>query len=328
MGNDSPKVSVIIPCYNGAKWISQAVESVLNQTYQEFELIIVDDGSTDNSKKIIDHYLLNGAVRYIQHKENKGIPTTRNTGIKASKGQYIAFLDQDDLWLSRKLEEQVKLFEKDKDRKIGLVFTDLLYFDSRGETFEGAWPDRNVAKVLSAKSRRDTLLQLFKENFISTPAAVMIRKKECFEKLGLLNEELYSADDYEFWFRIAGNFKIEYLDKPLVKKRLHENNAYEKYAKEGKVYQDLITVTYDSVKRYPFLNKFKNRKLKRLRYLYGRCLFNNNRIVKARSEFLKTLYYNPLNWKAFIFYVLTFSGKFSQGLYVKLKTLKYKIIKQ
>ena len=328
MGNYIPKVSVIIPCYNGAKWICDTINSVLNQTYQDFELIVVDDGSIDNSKRIIDHYLSNERVTYIQHKENKGIPATRNTGIRASKGQYVAFLDQDDLWLPKKLEKQVRLFEKDKDGKIGLVFTDLLYFDSRGRTFEGTWPDRTVARLLSTKSKKDTLIQLFKENFISTPTAVMIRNKECFERLGLLNEELYSADDFEFWLRIAGNFKIEYIDKHLIKKRLHENNTYEKYAKEGKIYQDLITVTNDSVKRYPFLNKFRDRKLGRFHYLYGRCLFNNNQAVKARREFLKTLYYNPLHWRAFVFYVLAFSGKFSQSLYSKLKTLKRRLGKQ
>ena len=325
MGNYIPKVSVIIPCYNGAKWIRDTINSVLNQTYQEFELIIVDDGSTDNLKKIIENYLSDERVRYIQHKKNRGIPAARNTGIKTSKGKYIAFLDQDDVWLKTKLEKQVELFKKDKDKKVGLIFTDVLYIGPDAKRFEVKWPDKSVLKQLPMKTRKETLMELFKENFIVTSSAV-VRKKECFEKLGLLNEDLYSGDDYEFWLRVAGNLKIEYVNKSLTKKRMHKNNTLKKHAEEGKVYQDRIRIVHQITNRYPFLNELKNKKLEWSHYLYGRYFFNNSQVTKARDEFFKALRCNCFNWRALGFWVLTFFGKFGQSLIFELKILKDRMI--
>ncbi len=325
MGNYIPKVSVIIPCYNGAKWIRDTINSVLNQTYQEFELIIVDDGSTDNLKKIIENYLSDERVRYIQHKKNRGIPAARNTGIKTSKGKYIAFLDQDDVWLKTKLEKQVELFKKDKDKKVGLIFTDVLYIGPDGKRFKVKWPNKSVLEELPRQTRKETLMELFKENFIAT-SSVVVRKKECFGKLGLLNEDLYSGDDYEFWLRVAGNLKIKYVDKSLTKKRMHKNNTLKRHAEEGKVYQDQIRIVHQITNRYPFLNELKNKKLEWFHYLYGRYLFDNNQVIKARDEFFKALRWNCLNWKALGFWVLTFFGKSGQSLIFELKILKDRMI--
>ncbi len=107
----NPTVSVIIPTYNRANLVSRAIKSVLNQTYQDFEIIVVDDCSEDNTEEIVKSFN-DSRIRYIKHKKNKGGSAARNTGIKRARGKYIAFLDDDDEWLPSKLEKQIMLFEK------------------------------------------------------------------------------------------------------------------------------------------------------------------------------------------------------------------------
>ena len=110
----APRVSVILPCYNGAQWIGQAIESVLAQTYKDFELLVIDDGSTDNSREIVSSYLHDRRVHYI-YQENRGFSGAINRGIKESKGDFIGFIGQDDLWLPHKLELQTKYLSKHRD---------------------------------------------------------------------------------------------------------------------------------------------------------------------------------------------------------------------
>lgn len=127
--NEQPLVSVIMPCYNGERFIAEAIESVLGQTYQNWELIIINDGSTDNSEKIIKELLnKDNRIRYIKNNKNKGIPATRNVGIKASKGEYIALLDQDDFWMKEKLKIQMIEILKNNS-SFGLKFSNTIIMD-------------------------------------------------------------------------------------------------------------------------------------------------------------------------------------------------------
>jgi glycosyltransferase involved in cell wall biosynthesis len=124
-----PRVSVILPCYNGARWIAQAIESVLAQTYKDFELLIIDDGSTDNSKDIVSLYLHDKRVRYI-YQENRGFSSALNRGIKESRGEFIGFLGQDDLYIPNKLQVQVRYF--DEHKHVDLVHSNYCSIDSSG----------------------------------------------------------------------------------------------------------------------------------------------------------------------------------------------------
>ncbi|NHV60337.1 MAG: glycosyltransferase family 2 protein [Candidatus Verstraetearchaeota archaeon] len=124
-----PKVSVILPCYNGSLWISDAVKSVLHKTYDDFELVIVGDGSTDNSKSIISQHLSDERVHYIYQK-NRGFSGAVNRGIKESKGDLIGFIGQDDIWMPNKLEVQVKYFDAHKD--VDLVHSNYCSIDYKG----------------------------------------------------------------------------------------------------------------------------------------------------------------------------------------------------
>ena len=237
-----PNVSVIIPVYNGERYLKETIESVLNQTDQNFELIIVDDASTDGSYKIIKafHQKHPDKIKIIKHSKNKGCPAaSRNTGIKIAKGRYIALMDQDDMWLPKKLEEQLKVIEKSS--KIGLVATNARVYDHHKKQYLGHnW--KNI-KNLSLLNKTERLL---KENFILTGSMALIRK-EFFDQYGLLDENFKIADDYDLWFRISQHYQIRLTQQPLVTWRktgtstsFNEKNLlndmvyfYEKRKKEG-----------------------------------------------------------------------------------------------
>ena len=203
-----PKVSVIIPAYNAEKYIAETLDSVLNQTYSDYEVIIVDDGSKDKTVSIIKQYQAKypEKVGLIQ-KENGGPASARNMGIRTAIGEYIAFIDADDLWLPEKLEKQIKCFEA-QPSEVGMVYTDAKKFDG-----DGIWtlPEKYRHNYIEGWIYKD----LLKANFI--PNQSVIVRKRCFEKTGLFDEsiELISMEDYEMWLRIAKDWKISFFNETL-----------------------------------------------------------------------------------------------------------------
>ena len=302
MNEEHPFVSVIIPCFNGEKFIGEAIESVLNQTYQNWELIIVDDGSTDNSKKIIKQYCIaDKRIHYIQNKKNKGIPSTRNTGIKISNGEYIAFLDQDDLWMKDKLDLFIREFNR-YDTKVGIIFSDIEI------VFADDIIRRNYKKVnyykIQKLNKRNFIKKLFTENFIITPSQVILRK-ECFNKLGLLDERLHGGDDYDFWLRATGEFNFKYLGIPLTKYRFHKENT----TKKIRYYMDedvMVIILPKIITQYPFLKSIKNKIFSKLYYNFGNYLSEDAKFQEARKYYIKSLRENYLNWKAWIRLLFTY----------------------
>jgi len=128
---ENPTVSVIIPAYNQANFIGKAIESVLRQTYQDFEIIVIDDGSTDNTEEITRGFK-DKRVKYIKkYKKNRGISVARNIGIKTARGKYIALLDSDDEWLPEKLDKQINILQSESP-EVGVVYSNLCYIDENG----------------------------------------------------------------------------------------------------------------------------------------------------------------------------------------------------
>ncbi len=206
-----PKVSVIIPVYNGEKYIKQTIKSVLNQTFQNFEIIIIDDGSTDNSRKEIQS-LDDLRIHYF-YQSNKGCPAIpKNRGIRKAKGKYIAFLDQDDLFLPKKIENQLELIEK-TGQKIDAVICNCFVYDEMNKQIIGKNWAKNFRIIPGKISQR-----LIKGNFIVTSSEALIRKS-FFKKNGFLDERLKIADDYDLWLRLAKDSHIKFISKPLVKWR-------------------------------------------------------------------------------------------------------------
>ena len=191
-----PSVSVIIPTYQLAHLVGQTIDSVLAQTYTDYEIIVVNDGSTDNTKEVLASY---GDRITVIHQENQGAAAARNAGIMATRGKYIAFLDHDDLWLPNKLEKQIAYLESNP--KIGLVYSDTFFFNEEGVypyTFAQA---NNIPPVQHCWT-------LFVRNSIMSCSVVVVRR-ECLDEVGLFDATTVPCDDYDMW--LADHRKISYL---------------------------------------------------------------------------------------------------------------------
>ncbi len=194
------KVSVIISTYNRFSFLVEALESVLSQTFTDFELIIVDDGSVDETRKIQEIY--QHRVKYI-FQENRGVSSARNKGIKFSNGEYICFLDSDDMWKKDKLEVQVNFMDKDKDFLV--CYTDEIWM-------------RNGVRVNPMKKHKKYSGMIYDKCLplcIISPSSVMM-KREIFDKVGYFDESFPVCEDYDLWLRISKDYPIFFIDKKLI----------------------------------------------------------------------------------------------------------------
>ena len=203
------KVSAVIPTYNAAPYIAQSVDSVLAQTFAPCEIIVVDDGSTDDTARVLAPY--GEKIKYIYQK-NQGEPAARNTGIRAATGDYIAFLDADDLWVPEKLELQMQYVAAHPE--CAMVYTDMMTFDQHGIVdpsvkvrFNITFPSGNIFRAL------------FYETLFGSGSVVF--RKSCVDTIGYFDESFLIGSDYEMWLRMARHFQIGFVDKPLLMYRQH-----------------------------------------------------------------------------------------------------------
>jgi GT2 family glycosyltransferase len=235
-----PFFSVIIPSYNRYNPLKSAVESVLSQTYNDFELIVVDDGSTDETPRIEDEY--KSAVKYIRQ-ENSGVSKARNTGIMQTNSPYIAFLDSDDLWLPDKLEEHHSFIIKNPE--VFIHQTDEIWI-------------RKGRRVNPKKRHIQKSGDIFKESLelcLISPSAVVLNKK-LLDKHGLFDEKLPVCEDYDLWLRITCEETSGLIDKKLIIKHGgHESQL-------SKIYPVM-----DIYRIYSILKLIKNKKDLRREYL-------------------------------------------------------------
>lgn len=210
-----PKVSVVIPTYNRADYIVQSINSVLNQTFTDFEIIVVDDGSTDNTEILIREQFKDKVI-YLS-KPNGGQGSARNLGVSAAKGEYIAFLDSDDLWLPEKLEIQTGFM--DAHPEVDLSSTWAMTFM---EYETGEIEDLRLVKC----SEAPTIRRLLTVNSVTSLTAMI--KKNCLESLGGFDEDqsMIGIEDYELWIRVASKYKIAHIPRVLAKYRVHDNNIF------------------------------------------------------------------------------------------------------
>jgi glycosyltransferase involved in cell wall biosynthesis len=205
-------VSVVIPAFNPGQFIVHAIEGVLAQTYQDFEIIVVDDASTDGHKEFLEPYL--SRIQYVRQ-EHAGSAVARNRGILLSRGKYIAFLDADDLWAPDKLKKQVDLLEQDPDAI--LTYSDFSKSKTPGQ---GGESTLNLRKHWKAGEEFTSLLR---ENFIHT-SSVLVRKDSLSES-GMFDPMLMNAQDWDLWIRLARAGKFLFINEVLSHYRVHENQS-------------------------------------------------------------------------------------------------------
>jgi len=209
----APKVSIVCPTFNGASrgYLKQAIESALNQTFRGFELIIVDDGSTDHTKGVCESYLEDSRVHYI-FQPNGGPASARNAGISASTGEFICFLDDDDVWKDEKLQRQIEYIDAQLSNfsNWGMVFTWVELIDAQGN-------------IIGYRGHRQTGLiyrDLFFGNIIDATSSVLV-KSEILNQVGFFDEKNKQCEDWDMWLRIAKSYLIFPIQEYLVKHREH-----------------------------------------------------------------------------------------------------------
>lgn len=206
----NPKVSVIIPVFNGDNFLDQAIESVLKQTYSNIELLVIDDGSTDGTWGIIRSY---GNELRGFHKENGGVASALNLGISHATGKYIAWLSHDDIFLPQKIQCQVTFLESHPNYKA--CYTDFCIINTQDELL------RNVKNPWYPRSKM--VQTLFGEMYINGSTTLI--DSNCFDVVGLFNENLAHTQDLDMWFRILEMFEIGHLDQILLKSRTHSQQG-------------------------------------------------------------------------------------------------------
>ncbi|MGQ9509581.1 MAG: glycosyltransferase, partial [Thermodesulfobacteriota bacterium] len=212
----TPKVSVVIPAYNHERYVGEAIESVLGQTFEDFELIIINDGSTDRTEDEILKFN-DRRIRYYSQ-ENRGLSATLNRGIELSRGEYFTFLPSDDVMLPEKLEVQLKVMEESKE--IGIVFSYPIIIDGEGKE---VLDDPIVDWFKTPFEKKEEIFPaLFERNFLCAPTALI--RQECFTKVGFFDEFLKTAQDYDMWMRILKYYDLKIIKTPLLKLRWHGAN--------------------------------------------------------------------------------------------------------
>lgn len=212
----TPTVSVCIASYNHAEYLGEMLDSVLAQTYKDFEVIVVDDGSTDNSLQILEDYARRfDNVKVFTHpnRENRGISATANLAISKAQGEFVSFIGSDDVWYPDIMELQLRAFRKDPG--VGLVYGRSYLISKNGEMRDGIF-GRDITQSPSP------LEELVAENVM--PALTIMVKRECMDQFGGFNENLVYSD-WELSIKVLSRFKAAFVDKPLGKYRIHDRNT-------------------------------------------------------------------------------------------------------
>lgn len=288
-----PKISVIIPAYNRAEYLPRAVKSVLDQTFQDFEIIIVDDGSTDNTKEVAEKLKKEDSrIKYFWQKNSGGPPAPKNKGIRNSCGEYVACLDSDDEWMKDKLKKQLTLFEKSDNSKLGFVGCNILMIDVLNN------------KTVEYKIPRHK--DVFKNSLIScyiwSCSNVMI-KRSVLDDVGFFDEGVRFADDKELWIRISKKYDFDFVDEFLFKYYVHGQNIVKTTGLAGHAadHEHILKKYEEDYKKYPKMYSDQ------LRHL-GSQLFRLKETKKGRYYFKKSLKYNKFNLKSYLYYILSFLG--------------------
>lgn len=285
-----PKVSAIIPAYNRADFLPRSIGSVLNQTFRDLELIVVDDGSTDNTKAVVEEFARkDNRVKYFWQPNFGGPAGPRNTGIKHASGKYVAFLDSDDEWMPTKVEEQVNLFEHSA---VDTGFAGCDYTLQEGATI--------VTYKLPRFTKDTTFEKLLEHDFIGTATIVMI-KNDVLDDVGGFDENLECGEDTDLWLRIAEKYKFALAPNILAAYHVHGNNTLMNFHAI-----DLAQSTESTLKKYAAsCEKYPRAYSVRLRQLAANYCAAGE-LTKGRNYYKQSIKLDPINLKGWASLFATF----------------------
>lgn len=295
-----PVVSVSIPCYNATstpqkeRWLRRSIESVLNQTFEDFELLLIDDGSTDDTAEVLREYTDDPRVEYI-YQENQGYAGARNTGLEEGYGEYFTFIGQDDVWLPTKLERQLEhVHASDAD----VIHTNVSHIDGDGKRIG----IRHESPPPEQTDQKEFIETLFLGNFVCIQSALVHRS--VFESLRF-DEQFRINCDHDVWLRAAEKHQFEYLDEILVEKRYHGKNTsgdYERMFKERQMIADKM------VEHHPFLQHLQSKKLSDANLFYGIDQLKAGETTRAKKSLRSAITQDAMNWQVYPTYLLALTG--------------------
>ena len=290
MSEDQCKVSVIVPAYNSADYTVETVESILAQTYTDYEILVIDDGSTDHTRETLAPY--GDRIKYI-YKENGGACSARNLGLEMSQGEYIACLDCDDLWLPEKLEKSVAVL--DADPMLAFVFSRCYTIDAKGDTID---------EVGYSFDPDDTYRCLLYENYVIAPTVLM--RRACLDRVGCFDESIFIPADWDLWLRLAKHFPIASIDCPLSKYRLASNYTLRN------VEQCIRESAYVIEKQFQAAPELLDTEKRRIK---GCMLVTNGMFYRkladaanARSMLGRAIRMYPYDWRPYVHFFLSLFG--------------------
>ncbi len=273
-------MDVIIPTYNRKGFLRNAIASVLNQTFAEVTIIVVDDGGEDATKHVVETFK-DERIKYIRNKMNMGEGRARNIGVLNSTANYIAFLDDDDEWLPEKLKLQLDLLEE-RPPKVGGVYTGFTAIQNPG----GAILFNRIPE-----KQGDIYHEMIRENVVGTSSTVLLRK-ECFEKVGLFDESIPYGLDYDMWIRISKHFHFDCIEKSLVTYHVHEGQLTNNIKK-------LIAGEEALLKKYESFFALDRRSYSKHYSYLGFLYRENGDIWKAWKALLKAVKIYPFQKKKY-----------------------------
>lgn len=290
----SPLVSVVIPTYNNARYVRAAIESVLAQTFTDIEVIVIDDGSEDNTEDELRP--VRDRIRCIRQ-ENQGAAAARNRGIAEANGEFIAFLDSDDLWLPEKLAGQMDTLAQHPDFPV--AHTDSLVIDA----------DAHILKPSANRKRQSRNGMVFEELFMSSISVILtstvVIHHRCFEEIGVFDPAFPVFQDYDFFLRLSFRYPVYFIDKPLVKYRLTprsltRTNLRRNIAEQAAILRKCITSHGDYFREHP---RVAPRKGRRFHTEAGLNLFFHDDREQARKHLARVALRSP---NTFCYYLATF----------------------
>jgi glycosyltransferase involved in cell wall biosynthesis len=315
-------VSVIIPTYNNEDYILNTLSSVFTQTYGEYEIIVIDDGSTDSTREILKPY--NYRIRY-HYQENKGLAVARNVGLEMASGEYVTFLDGDDIWEPDNLLLKTEVLSNKPD--LGGVFSEFLVFNEDGVLHErGSRPTfpyfkrtkkdfKNIfanTETISANASRQLTFysgwifdELFMGNFI-LPTSMVLRK-ECADRVGRFLSHLRTQQDYEYWLRFSKKYPFGYIDEVLVRYRRHKHQLTN-FTNIKNIIKNVLEIIDRQAPEFESKEKnkiFKRRKAEILKDL-AKVNIRLRDLRSARSLLLESMVLNPAIIQNYLYYCLTY----------------------
>lgn len=297
-GSVKGRVSVIMPCYNVADYVRSAIESVLSQTYSDVEVVAGDDGSTDNSRDILAELSQAhpGAIRTIQSAGNIGPFALRNLCIEEATGEFIAFLDADDLWHPQKLEQQIKQLEENRSAALSHTFATII--DDKGT------PVRRL-NLNSELYVGDCFSRMIRNNGVATSSVVV--RREVLDKIGVFDERFRYRGDWEMWARVANHGEFALIPQELTLYRFHDNNI----SKNLEKIRPFAFAVLDKFEKEYGLSQAEVRKYvaparAELLQSFGLTNIMNRNLRAARSDLLRALPSRPADPKIWAGLIKTF----------------------